>query len=446
MTTNTSKTRHLNEVRRNRTRRTAPRLIAFFGPVIAVIAILAFGQVGAGAQVANDDGVLFGSWAQTRGGETQIQAFQSLESQLGTQLPLLREFARWDDNLNNSTNNWAVDGGRTLMVSINPTRSDGSEVPWRTIANAQPGSREYTEMVALAEGVRQLDGEVWVAFHHEPEAGDRQSFGNSDDFIAAWRNFHNVFQQQGADVEWVWTMTSWSFEVDSADRRSAPKWYPGDDVVDFLGADPYNWNLCRNSAEEYQELERIVAPFLSFADQHPGKQLVLPEFAAAEGGKAQWLRNARDFLKRPDIASRFAAVIYFHDTQPETPNCRWWLDSDPETLSVAQSIANDPFFQRNAGIVAQEPSPNPATAPEQPAAPIVEPNPGNVCTVRSTASGDVIEWTDFGPGHGYNIRRNDVWVGETSSIGYTNANVFDGQYIVIARGSGIRTDMTCSRR
>ena len=426
-----------------------PRLRHIVGFVAAMATLfagsLALGAYNGAADAAGNDGVLFGAFAQTRGNQNQITAYQALENQLGTKLPLLREFAGWDSNLDNRTNNWVVDGDRTLMVSIKPERRDGSEIRWRTIANAQPGSRVHNEMVELARDISKLDGTVWVAFHHEPEAKDRQHFGDSDDYIAAWRKIHNVFAQQGADVEWVWTMTSWSFEVNSNDRRSAPKWYPGDNFVDYLGADPYNWNQCRNSREGYQTLERIVTPFLEFADRHPTKELVLPEFATAGSAseKAGWIDDARSFLKQPEIASRFAAVIYFHDTQPETPNCRWWLDTDNQTLNAARRIAQDPFFHRNDGTV-NAATQGVAVAAQQPATQ-PQAQPQNLCTVRSTSNGDLIEWSDPGSKFGYNVRRNGRWVANTSDNRLVNNNVHNGEYTVIARSKGVRTDISCSR-
>ncbi len=384
-----------------------------------------------GADAAPADGVYFGAYAKPRGNQTAIQATQQLESKLGSKLPLVRSFARWDTNVDNRFNNWAVDGDRRLMISVKPQRNNGQQVNWSAIANAKPGSQIHNEMVTLARRVKNLDGEVWMTFHHEPEAKDRISFGTNTDYKNAWRAFHTVFEQQNVSVKWVWTMTSWSFEVDTADRRSAGKWYPGDAYVDYLGADPYNWNKCRgNQGERWTELERVIAPFVEFADKHPDKQLVLPEFASAEGTagqKAQWLDNARAYLKQPDVAARFAAVIYFHDEHPGTPSCNWWLDSSTATLNAAKRIAADPFFDRNIDGVA----PPPVNTP--------------VCTVKATNGNDVVSWTSQGNGWSYNVRRNDKWVGGTLTTSLTNRNVTSGQYVVIARGQGQKVTLSCQR-
>lgn len=408
-------------------------LLSWLGIAIALFfAGVALGEsdsVGA----AEADGVLFGAYAQPRGGESAIGAVQSLESKLGSKLPIIRGFSRWDSNLDNRFNNWVVDGDRRLMLSVKPKRSNGQEINWRAIANARSGSTIHNEMVRLARGVKALDGEVWMTFHHEPEAKDRQSFGNNSDFKAAWRKIHDVFAAEGADVKWVWTMTSWSFEVNTADRRSAGKWYPGDAYVDFLGADPYNWNRCRgNNKETWQSLERVIAPFVEFAEQHPDKQLVLPEFGSDEGSRGQkgaWLDAVRRYMKEPDNAARFAAVIYFHDVHEDSAACTWWLDSSSESLAAARRIAADPFFDRNRGDLAPGPV-DPLDAP---------------CTVMATANGDRVTWNDRGDDWRWNIRRNGKWLAGTNAEVYVNRNATKGSYVVIGRESGRRVDLTCVR-
>ena len=426
------------------------------------------------ADAASADGVMFGAFAQPRGGESAIQAVQNLESDLGDKLPIVRDFSIWDSNLDNRFNNFVVDGDRRLMISIKPKRSNGTDISWPEIANARPGSRIHNEMVELAQDVKKLDGDVWIAFHHEPEAKDRQKFGESDDFIDAWRKIHTVFEEQGADVEWVWTMTSWSFEVNTSDRRSAGKWYPGDAYVDYLGADPYNWNQCRgDTRQSWTSLERVITPFIEFSKQHPTKQLVLPEFGSDEGssgGKADWLEDAATFLKQPEISEKFAAVIYFHDVDEESSSCTWWLDSSSSTLNAARAIAADPFFDANSRRTAA-PAPAPTTttttsapqapsttsvpqaAPASPATPI-EFKPGvssntewtGSCTVETRNGSDNVSWSSQGNGYTYNARYNGKWLRSTKgNTSFTNNNKSSGNYVIIARDGNKVAAVRCDR-
>ncbi len=304
---------------------------------------------------ALDSGVLFGAYAQPRGNQNAQAAIEALERDLGTTLPIVRSFQRFDTPIDSNFNRWASEGGRIVVAGINTRRADGRKLTWREIADAPTGSTIHGQMVDLAESAKRIDGDVWVVFSHEPEAAFNQGLGTDDDFIDAWRRLHGVFADEGANVKWIWTMTSWSFEVariDPNDRRRADLWYPGDAYVDFLGADPYNWNECRgNPNEQWESLEDTITPFLEWSRQHPDKLLVLPEFGSAEGGpgeKAQWLRDVRSLMKQGEFRDRFAAILYFHDNHEDTvqgTECEWWLDTSSTALQAARELAQDPFFQ-----------------------------------------------------------------------------------------------------
>jgi Ca2+-binding RTX toxin-like protein len=325
-------------------------------PVLLALALIA-SVLGSNPQPAEalQSGVLFGAYAQPRGGENAQAAVEALEADLGTKLPIVRSFQRFDSPIDSSFNSWAASGDRIVIAGVNTKRADGSRLKWSQIANAQPGSTIHNQMIDLAQSAKRVDGEVWIVFSHEPEASFNTDLGTDDDFIAAWRALHRVFDAQGADVKWIWTMTSWSFDVarvNPNDRRRANLWYPGDEWVDFLGADPYNWNECRgNPNETWTSLEDIIQPFLDWSRQHPDKELVLPEFGSAEGGagaKAQWLRDARTLMKQGEFKDRFAAIIYFHDNHEDTAQgttCDWWLDTSGSALQAAREMAQDPFFQ-----------------------------------------------------------------------------------------------------
>jgi hypothetical protein len=304
---------------------------------------------------ALDSGVLFGAYAQPRGNQNAQAAVEALEQDLGTTLPIVRSFQRFDTPIDSNFNRWAVEGGRTVVAGINTRRADGNKLSWRAIADAPTGSTIHDQMVELAQSATRLDGEVWVVFSHEPEASFNQALGTNEDFKDAWRRLHSVFAAEGADVKWIWTMTSWSFEVgriDPNDRRRADRWFPGAEWVDFLGADPYNWNECRgNPNERWESLEDTITPFLEWSRQYPDKPLVLPEFGSAEGSpgaKAQWLRDVRSLMKQGEFKDRFAAILYFHDNHEDTvqgTECEWWLDTSTSALQAAREMAQDPFFR-----------------------------------------------------------------------------------------------------
>ncbi len=460
--------------------------------VAITLALCLAGAVVAIAPTAaqSNDGVIFGAASSPRNGETQIESIQRLERQLGTTLPFVRVFERWDSVIDNRYNNWIVDGGRGILMSIKPQRENGQIITWRSIANAQPGSALHNDMLRFARELKAVDGDVWLALHHEPEA-QTDAWGSPADFQNAWRKIHSVLEGQNVDVDWVLTMTAWSFAVNTSDRRSIGNWYPGGAFVDFIGADLYNWNQCRNPQEVWRTLRSGLDPVMNYAEAR-GKQVMLPEFGvhASNGqAKADWLDDVRSLMKEPRYARGVAAISYFDSIDPGVPGCQWPFETSSQSLAAGQRLAQDPFFGGSGGSTpapaptttrapaptttttrapaptttrapaptttttrapapaptttsapapAPSPAPTPAPAPSPSPAPNPSPGPtptpvmcgGQVATIVGTSGGDVLRGTD-GPDVIAGLQGNDVIQGlggdDILCGGTGNDSIFGGQ-------------------
>jgi len=218
-------------------------------------------------------------------------------------------------------------------------------VSWRQVANAQPGSALYNDIVRWAQTIKARGGHVMVAYNHEPEAAPGGYRGTPTEFIAAWRKVVTIFRNQGAsNVEWTWQMTAYAFRVKSSDARYAAKWYPGDAYVDNVGADAYNWNVCGVGSGKANELSTLGAPVLAFAQAH-GKKASFPEFAShANSSRTQWLRNAHQYLVSKQ--GQITAAFYFNRSPTVASNndCRWALSTSAEWQAFGD-IARDAHFQ-----------------------------------------------------------------------------------------------------
>lgn len=331
------------------------KLAASLTGLTAVLLLLLVGSATANAQTNNAP--IIGAYAQPLGAQSNIDAIIALEQTLGTTLPMVRSFEQWESSLGEDKplHRFVRDGGRDLALSVKPERSDGTEIPWADIANAQPGSALHTEIQQMASALSRYQAPVIFAFHHEAEGGRNTSYGTSAEYIAAYRNIHSIFEDEGVDnVQYALILGEWSFQVGDFfpnDRRRAELWYPGDDVIDIIGSDEYNWNNCRGeTTEPWTSLEDDIEPFLRFADQHPDKQLLLGEFGSDVGPanqKAQWLADARDWFATSPDADRFVALLYFHDDGRGEgwPECEWWLDTSPASTTAAIAWFQDERFR-----------------------------------------------------------------------------------------------------
>jgi hypothetical protein len=221
-----------------------------------------------------------------------------------------------------------------------------AEMKWRDVAAAGPGSALYDQIVRWADTIKARGATVMVAYNHEPEAHDRLTLGSAAEFIAAYRHVESIFDQRGAtNVVWTWQMTAYAFRVDPSSEQYAAKWYPGDEWIDNVGADSYNWSTCgHNAPNPYNELQTIGDPVLAFARAH-GKQASFPEFAShASGNRAQWLANAHQYL----VANRDVLTAAFYFNRPPTiqanADCRWGLTTAGEYGALRQMAQDTAHF------------------------------------------------------------------------------------------------------
>jgi hypothetical protein len=288
----------------------------------------------------------------------RLAAMTTLESLIDRELDFVRVFELWDSPFPTSFHDAVIASDRKMLLSVRAKRLNGSYVPWRGIADAQPGSAVYTQMVAWVERIRAIGEPVWFTFNHEPEFVENTANGVDRDFIDAWRRVIGEFRTRGVtNVEFVWIMTDWSFHVPASDRRYAPKWYPGDGYVDHIAADAYNWSTCRGSlTTPWHPLEWIIAPLRDFGREHPDKGLMLAEWASTTqgGDKAAWITEAGELLKQPGW-EQFIAVSYFSRPDPSNPACNFPIDSSPSVRAAFAAMGADPFYG-GAGLPPPPPS------------------------------------------------------------------------------------------
>jgi hypothetical protein len=189
---------------------------------------------------------------------------------------------------------------------------------------------------------------IYVTFNHEPEAAANTDLGTAADYLAAWRNWVTIFRQEGAtNVKFMWIMTDQSFWLAASDRRAAARWYPGDEWVDGIAGDAYNWFTCRpgiNTA--WKPLRDIIDPQRRFWLNHTSEELWLTEYGTPEdpavpGRKAQWFRDAQALFKTPEFAV-FDGVMLFESVPSST--CKYSPDTSSSAAAAWREWGQDPYY------------------------------------------------------------------------------------------------------
>ena len=260
--------------------------------------------------------LLFGAF--TYGGVwSGMEPVLDLEAQLGRRLDIVHWFTSWDDAFHPDMVAAVTAGGRAPLVSWQPLG--------RTLSDIASGVhddylRSWARGVAAANGpvylrpFPEMNGE-WVPWNGDPEALRR-----------AWRHMAGVFEAEGADnVRWVFSPNVTDEPRTQANRME--NYYPGDDVVDVLALDGYNWGSTRDWST-WTGFEEIFAGGYGRITRLGPQPVWFAELASAsEGGdKAAWVRDMFASTAFP----RLQALVWFD----EDKEADWRVTSAPEVVEA----------------------------------------------------------------------------------------------------------------
>jgi len=266
---------------------------------------------------------------------------ERIEAETGVALPVVRVFARWDTAFPTADQEALLDGGRLVHLSVRPRTDGGRSIGWAELAAAGPGTAVGDELDrwaravgAAAERAAANGGRLYLTFNHEPETSDSAGHGTEADYRAAWRAvMDRVRSAPGGDaVRTVLVLNRGTYASGAAEV-----WWPGDDVVDVVGVDAYNWFDCQAApgapARPWVAPADLLAPALAFARDH-GKPLAVPETASTEDpadpeAKAAWILDLARTLADPAVAPQIEYAAWFDSHDPSWPRCQWAWDSSP---------------------------------------------------------------------------------------------------------------------
>lgn len=214
-----------------------------------------------------------------------------------------------------------------------------------------------------ASGAKESGTKLFLRFGFEMN-GDWFSWGAQPEaFRAAWLRAHRIFKEVGADnVHWMFSPNILWAER-SVERDLAPYW-PGDEVVDVIGLDGYNFGDHHDEWHKWQSFDEVFSRTID-AVEHWGKPIYISEIGCADDPrKATWISN---FLEKVSSDPRIHGFVYFNHYNPRKAEPNWRWDSDVETLaafrswaqahgSLAMDLSRD-IFRKNEDLKDRKPSP-----------------------------------------------------------------------------------------
>lgn len=255
--------------------------------------------------------------------------------------------------------------GLTAVIDWEPYDSDGPTIDQpsyrlSTITNGNHNS--YID--SWARGLADYGKPVYIKFAHEMNGGwfpwGVGVNGNQvGDFIDAWRYIRDRFDARGAtNVRWVWVPN----KVYDTIPASFAEVYPGDDYVDWIGMNGYNWGTsvywvscpCQSKWETFSEVfDETYRELVDFSD----KPIMVGEAASSEkgGNKARWISNGL-ISHLPDRYPQVRAFTWFHakrtglDTNKNgevvpTASVDWRITSSDEARKAFRKAVTQEFYR-----------------------------------------------------------------------------------------------------
>lgn len=283
--------------------------------------------------VGEERSCLFGATPGPGSASDELDRLATLETLIERPLVVHRIYRRWNNAVPGDLELETIAQGRIPIVSWNGQRGNEDPIDWVSVARGDHDDH----IAAIADGFAALPRQVFAIYHQNPDK-DLGTLGTADDYRRAFRRVVDIFRARGAtNVTWVWSMRSPAFPT------VADALYPGNDVVDWIGANAYNYGT-EQSPGRWVSLRALLADFVAWAAPL-GKPLMVPEFASTEDPndptrKAKWLLEVPKTLRGwPAIR----AVSYYH-----SDGSKLGADSSPEALEAFRAMVSDSHFSRSA--------------------------------------------------------------------------------------------------
>jgi len=286
-----------------------------------------------------------------------------LYEKIGKMPAISAQYLGWSDGFAEGFYNANAQIGRISFITWEYNARPGVEYENRTLEAITDGI--YDEyLISWAGAAAEFGKPIFLRWGHEMNGdwylwgganngggtldgyGDPQKPDGPERYVDAYRYIHDLFLANGADnVLWVWCPTAPFSTMDKAygdtGWNNAENYYPGDDYVDWLCFDGYNWGTSSFGQQfnsKWESFDDIFKEsYLRLQAISKDKPIIIGEFASTEDGgdKAAWVADA--FEKLEQDYPQIKAIIWFHIAK-ETD---WRIDSSPESLAAFKAALGD---------------------------------------------------------------------------------------------------------
>lgn len=311
---------------------------------------------GGAAVPAPSTTVFFGAWINPLGDSSQEEdETEYLElNQVNRRLSVHMHYYGWNNGGNNPTFPDIVN----LDMSSDVAHGRIPVVSWNCSTFTDVSGGKWDALIGnTADAVKNWGHPMFIRWAWEMNAGASKHCGDSSptpatDYIAAWRRIHSIFQAHGAtNVAWLWNPGG----EPPGNSKSAINYYPGSDVVDWIGFDGYDKAVSSDS-----DFGDVLNPFYVEVSTW-GKPILIGETGeCASVNQPAFLSDATAEIAGKSNRKNYSfplvrGFLYFdadgpYNNCPSPPHPNWpfTTSGNPNGISAFQAMGADPYFQASA--------------------------------------------------------------------------------------------------
>jgi beta-mannanase len=255
----------------------------------------------------------------------------SLEQGVGRQFDIVSRYKGWGQDVYDAWDYGFRDSGHIVLQDLTARNfTTNTYVRWADIASG----RYDAYLRRQADRTKAFGARTFFSFNQEPEqALERKTAGTPEEFAAAYRHVRAVFDAAHVtNAVWVWWVMGYS-----GHNAAYPKLWPGADVVDWIGYDPYDFGPCHGTSPKTPQ--QTLQNWYRWIDAQPwaaGKPLMLPEYGSNGTDKGAWYAGIPAALK---TLPRIKAAVEFNSGG----SCVHRISASPDNLAGYRAASQDPY-------------------------------------------------------------------------------------------------------
>lgn len=330
--------------------------------VLVLLAVVALFYLSSKKQVKSEEmitvlpsrqvytGAWVGGFWENKTKTLDVSKLTSFEDTLEAKMAIANFFADWTylsqpkllDTLNEISKN-----GWTPMITSNPLFFENCKKGELSIYGTIASGACDQFLKEAAQNLHKYNKRILLRFAWEMNLpsiwwSTEKTNSTTGEFIDAWRHIHTILKDEGAtNVEMVL-----AFNTSSSKTVPYTELYPGDDYVEWVGIDGYNWGTSV-SWSKWTSFDGVFKKSYDELSALTKKPIMLSEVNSSSvgGNKAAWLDDMLN-VQIPYRYHNVKAVVFFNENKSDGEGVDWRLERSQDNVFIVKAALKNKLYRQ----------------------------------------------------------------------------------------------------